>query len=321
MNQLRLNPLTGRWVTVSTGRASRPEDFASDHEQLSSDDASCPFCPGHEEETPPALETYGGAGDWLLRVVPNRYPAFEGGGTMTVDHLGPLFAQAPAIGIHEVLVFSPDHERGWGDLDDNQAGLVMAALRDRLEDHAQTSGVRYSQAIVNHGRAAGASLRHPHGQLLGIPFVPGELVEELAGFRRFAGGCLLCATVSAERDAGHRVVVDDDAVVVVAPWWSGVPFELLVLPTAHGGHLHQAAPADLAAVGRAIRDVLARLRALLGDVSYNIVFHTLPHRSGDPFHWHAHLTPRVHSVGGFEQGTGVPINIVAPEDAARILSA
>jgi UDPglucose--hexose-1-phosphate uridylyltransferase len=196
----------------------------------------------------------------------------------------------------------------------------MAALRDRLEDHAATAGIRYSQAIVNHGTAAGASRRHPHGQLLGIPFVPGELIEELAGFRRFQGGCLLCATIEAEHDAGFRTVALDDEVAVLAPWWSGTPFELLVIPVAHEGHLHHASPASLVATGAAIRDALARLRTLLGDVSYNIVFHTLPHRSDDPFHWHAHITPRVHSTGGFEQGTGVPINIVAPEDVATFLA-
>jgi UDPglucose--hexose-1-phosphate uridylyltransferase len=321
VNQLRLNPLTGRWVTVATGRASRPGEIAADQGHPNGDtESACPFCPGHEEELPPALETYGSTGDWSLRVVPNKYPAFQGSGEMDVERLGPLFAKAPARGIHEVLILTPEHEHSWADLDDRQTGLVMAALRDRLEDHAATSGIRYSQAIVNHGKAAGASLRHPHGQLLGIPFVPGELIEELAGFRRFEGHCLLCATVEAERDAGYRTVAEDDEVTVIAPWWSGVPFELLVVPTRHEGHLHHSDPRSLVAVGAAIRDALARLRTLLGDVSYNIVFHTLPHWSNDPFHWHAHITPRVHSQGGFEQGTGVPINIVAPEDAASFLA-
>ncbi|WP_426571763.1 galactose-1-phosphate uridylyltransferase [Aquihabitans sp. McL0605] len=321
VNQLRLNPLTGRWVTVSTGRASRPGEFAVDQSHPKGDPASgCPFCPGHEEELPPALETYGTSGAWSLRVVPNKYPAFDGTGEMKVERLGPLFAKAPATGIHEVLVLTPEHEHSWADLDDRHTGLVMSALRDRLEDHAAAAGIRYSQAIVNHGKAAGASLRHPHGQLLGIPFVPGEILEELSGFRRFDGGCLLCATIEAEGDAGHRVVSLDDDVAVIAPWWSGAPFELLVLPIDHKRHLHQSTPQSLVAVGVAVRDALARLRTLLGDVSYNIVFHTLPHRSNDPFHWHAHITPRVHSIGGFEQGTGVPINIVAPEDAAAFLA-
>lgn len=321
MNQLRLNPLTGRWATVATGRASRPEDFAHDVVPVETTPIDpCPFCPGQEEALPPALESYGPRGEWLLRVVPNKYPAFEGTGTMHVERLGPLFAKAPATGIHEVLVLTPEHKHSWADLDDNQATLIMAALRDRFEDHAHAPGIRYSQAIVNHGRAAGASLAHPHGQILGIPFVPGELVDEMAGFRRFQGGCVMCGTVKAERAAGHRLVSDHEGVVVVTPWWSATPFELLVIPDHHEGHLRLTEPAVLATVGRALRDALGRLRDLLGEVSYNVVVHTLPHHATDPYHWHVHVVPRVHSVGGFEQGTGVPINIVAPEDACRLLA-
>ena len=321
VNQLRLNPLTGGWVTVATNRALRPEDFARDPSPLNySRSEPCPFCPGHEEALPPALETYDSGGEWRLRVVPNRYPAFQGHEPMVADKVGPVFAKAPASGIHEVLVFTPNHKQSWADLDDDQADLVMTALRDRLAQHAQEPVVRYSQAIVNHGRAAGASLEHPHGQLLGIPFVPDELVDEIAGFRRFTGSCLLCATISAERDATHRTVSDHDGVVVVAPWWSARPFELLVIPETHQGHLRDASEPDLSAVGRAVRDALHQLRDLLGDVSYNLVVHTLPHHADDPFHWHIHLVPRVHSNGGFEQGTGVPINIVAPEEARRLLT-
>lgn len=321
VNQLRLDPLTGRWVTVASGRGSRPDDFAHDPAVVETPSAGpCPFCPGHEEETPPALETYGRDGAWLLRVVPNKYPAFEGTGTMLVDQLGPLFAQAPATGIHEVLVLSPSHTASFADLDDPQAGLAMAALRDRFEDHAHSSGIRYSQAIINHGRAAGASIQHPHGQILGIPFVPDGLLDEIASFRRFSGGCLLCATVEAERDAGHRLVADEGGVVVVAPWWSSSPFELLVIPEGHHPRFHETDPGCLANTGRALRNALRRLRNLLGDVPYNVVLHTLPHHGDDPFHWHLHVTPRVQSTGGFEQGTGVPINIVAPEDACRLLT-
>lgn len=320
MNQLRLNPLTGRWVTVATGRASRPEEFVSDRGPVETDPSRpCPFCPGHEESTPPALETYTESGEWALRVVPNRYPAFEGSGSMLVEHVGPLFARAAATGIHEVLVYTPDHDSSWADLSDAQAQLVMTALRDRFDDHAQSSGVRYSQAIVNHGRDAGASLSHPHGQIIGIPFVPGELAEEINGFHRFTGSCLLCATIEAERSAGYRVVADQDEVVVVAPWWSSMPFELLVIPTAHEGHIRKAMPDDLGGVGLALRDALRRLRSVVGETSYNLVVHTLPHHADDPYHWHVHVLPRLQSNGGFERGTGVPINIVSPEDACGLL--
>ncbi|MGH9184615.1 MAG: galactose-1-phosphate uridylyltransferase [Acidimicrobiales bacterium] len=323
MSQLRLNPLTGRWVAVAVERATRPADFAPRRLPVESDPARpCPFCPGHEEDTPPALETYGPGGEWQVRVVPNLYPAFDGTDRMTVTHLGPVFTQATASGIHEVLVLSPAHRGSWADLDDKQAGLVMAAVRDRLEDHARHSTIRYSQAIVNHGREAGASLEHPHGQLLGIPFVPGELTEELEGFVRFTGSCLLCTVAEAELNLDLRVVERDEAVTVVCPFWGGAPYEMLVIPRAHGAHLARSAPRDVVAVGRALRTALDRLRRCVGDVAYNVVFHTAPHQHRDDnFHWHVHVVPRLTSVAGFEQGTGVLINILAPEVAVRHLTA
>jgi UDPglucose--hexose-1-phosphate uridylyltransferase len=195
----------------------------------------------------------------------------------------------------------------------------MAAIRDRMEDHARRSTVRYTQAIVNSGREAGASLEHPHGQLLGIPFVPGEIAEEEAGFRRFGESCLLCTMAEAEQQVGHRVVVEDERSLVVCPYWSGAPYEMLVLPRTHEVHLESTSPADVVAVGRAIRDALVLLRSKVGEVAYNLVFHTAPHHHDGPFHWHVHIVPRLTSLAGFEQGTGVMINIVAPELAARHL--
>ncbi len=323
MSQLRLNPLTGRWVTLSTDRAMRPGGFAPRNPSVESEPGRpCPFCPGHEESTPPALETYGQEGQWLVRVVPNLYPAFEGDEALAAEHLGPVFTQARASGIHEVLVLAREHDSHWADIGERQAGLVMAALRDRFEEHARRPNVRYTQAIVNHGREAGASIAHPHGQLLGMPFVPGELAEELAGFVRFGEACLLCTTVEAELASGHRVVLDSERAVVIAPYWSGVPYEMLVVPRAHDAHINHADPKALVAVGHALRDALGRLRRAVGDVAYNVVFHTAPHHHRDPaYHWHAHVFPRLTSVAGFEQGTGVLINLVTPEHATRHLTA
>ena len=321
MSQLRLNPLTGRWVTVSPDRADRPGELISRQSPVESDpDRLCPFCPGNEEATPPALETYGASGRWQVRVVPNLFPAFGGNNALRVQNLGPVWTQATASGVHEVLVFSPDHTGSWADLDDKQAGLAMAAIRDRMEDHARRSTVRYTQAIVNAGREAGASLEHPHGQLLGIPFVPGEIAEEEAGFRRHEGSCLLCTTAEAEVQAGHRVVLADEQALVICPFWSGAPYEMLVIPRSHEVHLESTSPPDVVAVGRAIRDALLRLRRHVGDTAYNLVFHTAPHHHEGPFHWHVHIVPRLTSLAGFEQGTGVMINIVAPELAARHLA-
>ncbi|HEY5663988.1 MAG TPA: galactose-1-phosphate uridylyltransferase [Ilumatobacter sp.] len=317
---MRLNQLTGRWVTIVAERALRPSDFAPRADQrIPAADRPCPFCPGNEEATPPALETVGEAGDWEVRVVPNLYPAFHGDEGFAVHHDGPVHVTAEGTGIHEVFVYARDHDAALDRLDDHLAEEFMLTLKRRFCDHAKLPHIRYTQAIVNHGREAGASIAHPHGQLLGLPFVPGEVLDEERAFARFAGGCLLCTTVEAELATGERVVFANDDVAVLCPYWSGSPYELLIVPRRHDLHLQDADTVSLAAVGRALRDTTAFLNRVLGDVAYNVGFHTAPHAHTGEYHWHVHIWPNLVSQAGFERGTGVLINVVPPEQAAESL--
>ena len=318
MSQLRLNPLNGKWVTIVPDRAQRPSDFAPRHQ---SDDLgrACPFCPGNEEETRPAIETTEADGRWSMRVVPNLYPAFNGKDAFAVHHLGPVHVQAEASGIHEVFVYTPDHEGGLHLLDDDHAAEFMFVLKRRLTEHAALPFVRYTQVIVNHGREAGASIAHPHGQVLGLPFVPGEVLDEERAFARFAGGSLLTTTIEAEMATGDRVVFANDDVVAICPFWSGLPYEMLIMPREQEAHLQDASDQTLAAMGRAIRDAVGDLNRTLGDVAYNLGFHSAPHQHGGEYHWHVHVWPQLTTQAGFERGTGVMINIVPPESAATSL--
>ncbi len=320
-NQLRLDPLTGRWVAVAEERAYRPSAFIAKTLPVQDDPgAPCPFCPGNEEETPPALETYGPSGSWTVRVVPNLYPAFSGDEPMVTSNRGPIFTSAPASGLHEVVVLSPEHGASWADLEDAQIGTVMAAIRDRVDVHSRSKVIRYSQLLLNYGREAGASVEHPHGQLLGISFVPHELADEMAGFSRFAGGCLLCTTYEIEETIGVRLIDSDEDSITICPYWSASPYEMMIIPRAHGSHLHLSSTSALGGIGRAVRSALKRLHASLGDVAYNLVIHAAPYRSLGNFHWHVHLVPKLTTKAGFELGTGVSINIVSPEQAASDLT-
>jgi len=320
VSQLRLNPLTGRWVTIVAERAERPTDFAPRTTEVEADpDRPCPFCPGNEEASPPAIETLDEGGHWRMRVVPNLFPAFDGEEPFAVHHLGPVHVEAEASGIHEVFVITPEHGGGSHTLTADDATDLMLVLKRRFQQHADTPNIRYTQAIINHGREAGASLAHPHGQILGLPFVPGEILDEQRAFSRFEGGCILCTTIEAELVDGKRVVFENDDVVCVCPYWSGSPFELLIIPRRHDLHITDADDQSVGAVGIAIRDSIAHLRAALGDLSYNLVFHTAPHHYSGEFHWHVHIWPKLVTTAGFERGTGVLINIVPPEAAAEQL--
>ena len=322
MSHLRLNPLTGRWVTIVADRADRPTDFAPRTTQVEADPGRpCPFCPGHEEATLPALETLDEGGRWRMRVIPNLYPAFDGDEPFAVHHHGPVHVQAEASGIHEVFVYSTQHDGGMHLATDDDMAEAMSMLKRRLVDHAGQHHVRYTQAIINHGREAGASLAHPHGQLLGLPFVPGEMIEEQRAFTRFEGGCILCATIEVEQVEAKRVVVENDDAVCVSPFWAGAPYELLVIPRHHDLHITDSSDDVLRCVGIVLRDSLKALREVHGDLAYNLVLHTAPHHYNGAYHWHVHLFPKLVTTAGFERGTGVMINIVPPEVAAERLRA
>ena len=215
MNQLRLDPLSGRWVVVSPGRAERPYSFVTRSHVPDTLDRPCPFCPGNEEETPPALETYGPTGSWLVRVVPNLYPAFDGDEPFVVANRGPVFTQASAGGIHEILIFSPEHDLTLGQLSQEQVELVMAALRDRIEEHASQPNLRYTQAIVNSGREAGASLEHPHGQLLGMSFIPASWPRS-----RPASPASWVPASCAPPSRPRRTAGNASSTPTTASWWS-----------------------------------------------------------------------------------------------------
>lgn len=307
--------MTGRWVVIAGERAQRPSDFLPRRLPVEDDPLRpCPFCPGSDFDA--VVECVGPDGNWDVRVVPNLYPAFSGNDPMVVSHLGPAFTQAPASGVHDVIILSPDHNVSWADLEPDHAARIMSAIKQRMLEHSAQPGLRYSQAVVNSGREAGASIEHPHGQLLSMPFIPGEAANELAGFARFQGNCLLCAVMEAEEEANHRIVYADDRVMMICPFWSGTPYEMLLVPRTHEGHLYAADDEDLAATGRSVQLALASLRDRLGDVAYNMMFHSAPFRTTADFHWHVHVVPKISTRGGFEMGSGVLINVVPPERAA-----
>jgi UDPglucose--hexose-1-phosphate uridylyltransferase len=313
LSQLRLDPLSGRWVAVNTERARRLPDFnVSDSGFVKPDKNQCPFCEGGNDFE---RDNKG------IRILPNLYPAFFGTEPFVVTHLSPVFTEAPSSGIHEVVVFGQDHNADLSKINDQYAISFMEKVRERLNEYSKMESLRYGQAIINQGKQAGASIEHPHAQLLGIPFVPKELIEEQAGFAKFAGGCLLCTTLETEERISYRVVDKSRSSLTICPFWSAVPFEVLIIPRDHSPHLHLHNPDDIREIGSDLKNALAKIRSVYDHVAYNVIFHTAPFRSNATFHWHIHIIPKLTTQAGFELGTGVSINVIAPEEASEILSA
>jgi UDPglucose--hexose-1-phosphate uridylyltransferase len=327
MPELRKDPIVGRWVIFATERGQRPSDFQLHVAPKSA--GPCPFCPGHEESTPSEVLAYRAVGSapntpgWQVRVVPNRYPALGLEGTLDERTEG-LFERMNGIGAHEVIIETPDHHASLATLPLPHLEAVLWAFRERMLDLMKDQRFRSLQIFKNHGAAAGASLEHPHSQLIALPIVPKRLQEELAGcaaYYRHHGSCLFCDLIQQEIQAGPRVVLENAEFVAVAPFASRFPFEVCFLPKTHGAAFEQATGTTYRLLAAMLREVLRRTHAVLQDPPYNLMLHSAPWTAAcDPsYHWHLELTPRLTGVAGFEWGTGFYINPTLPEEAARFL--
>lgn len=328
--ELRRDPLSGEWVIVSPGRGYRPHSAAGPSPAQGSreEQAACPFCPGNESETPPALLTLPEAGSgepWSVRVVPNRFPAVspEGQGATGSE---PLFRSKPARGFHEVIVETPRHDQEAPARRPAQVRLMIEAYRQRLAALMARPEIAYVVVFKNRGLAAGTSLDHPHSQVVALSQVPGEVRRRVQTARRHyrrTGRCLVCDLVAAERKDGRRLIFEADGFLAYAPFAAAAPYETLLVPLEHGAALTAASPATERGLATSLQSLLRKLDRTLDVPPFNLILRTAPKPwLTDPaLHWYAQLVPRLSRAAGFELGSGVRINMVAPEAAARRLAA
>lgn len=304
MPEYRHDAILDRRVIVAAERATRPHTTALAPE-LRNGPESCPFCPGHEADTPP--ETYRiGAGEpetpgWDIRVVPNLFPIVGAP------------EQGDASGTHEVIILSPDHDRSFAELDLDQAVAVLGTMRDRARVHL-AAGRAYATAFINHGRGAGASIAHPHAQIV-APDAPADAVTAMTA--RFETDLVAREIADARR---QELVVVDGPAPAWCPPASWCPYLMRVAHRSTCARFDEATDAEIRVVATAMHDALGRLGALLGAAPYNAIVHTAPPgmRTAE-MHWHVELIPRTAVVAGFELDSGIFANSVAPEHAAARL--
>ena len=322
-NELRVDPLTGLRVVIAAARADRPGGHFDLEPEAAIDAQRDPFLPGHEDRTPPevyAVRPDGGAPDtpgWSVRVVPNLYPAVAPDGAAPPSEAVPdLFWAEPATGTHEVIVNAPDAVTTMADLAPAQVAVAMEAWRARMRAHAAAACVH---VLVNEGREGGASLPHTHAQLYALDFVPAAVARERERFgahaTRTMGGNLLGDLVQEEVRRRERVVAVDEETVLLAPYASRLPFQLMIAPRRPRARFEDDGPLGAGM----LHDALSRLRRRLGaSPPLNLWVRTAP-RGADHFCWRIDILPRLTHLAGLELGTGVHLCVVAPEQAAAEL--
>ena len=332
MPELRLDPLSGLRTIVAGERAGRPGGEFKVDPRPPIDPEGDPFLEGHEDRTPPevhALRPNGGESDspgWLVRVVPNLYPALSDADVEPGAPADPLaegrgqpglFSSRPAVGAHEVIVHTPRPAGSLAELDANELETAMGVWRERMSAHA--GAAEYVHLIVNEGREAGASLPHTHAQLYALGFVPAAIARERERFTawhdRTQGRNLLEDLVQEEVRLRERVVAVDAEAVAICPYAARVPFQVQIVPRRPRARFEDEGPLGAAL----LLDVLRRLESTLGHVPpFNLWVRTAP-RGTDNFCWRIEIVPRLAQLAGLELGAGLNLNIVPPEIAAQRL--
>ncbi|MCX6761640.1 MAG: galactose-1-phosphate uridylyltransferase [Candidatus Moranbacteria bacterium] len=325
--ELRQDLITGDWVVVSTVRAKRPDEFAKketeeEHQIVAPDCLFCdPIASGQEKD----VLLYGtGDDDWSLRVFPNKYPAFSRptGGQITHKEEGPYFWM-DSIGYHELIV-TRDHSKHIGRMDPIMVAEVLDAYQSRYIDLMNKKSVNYIDIFHNHGKNAGASIPHPHSQLMAIPVVSPYVQSELDGaekYHRMNKHCVYCAMLEWEKEAQKRIVFENDEFVVFCPFASRANFEMWLMPKKHKPYFERMTDDEKIAGGEALQSAIAKLDKGLNNPDFNFYLHTSPCDGKDypHYHWHIEILPKLNIWAGFEISTGIEIITITPEDAAEYL--
>ena len=327
MPEFRQDPITGRWVIIAPGRAMRPHQITAP--SIPAHRETCPFCAGNEALTPgevwalrdPASEA--NTPGWTVRVVANKYPALDDRGA-EINRSGSFYRAAPALGVHEVIIESPDHVVNLNELAAEQFANILYACRARWRALARDRRWRYVMIYKNHGDRAGATLEHVHSQMVALPQMPPQIVEELDGANKhFAatGRCIYCAIIEREIAHGERLVAQSESFVALCPFAPRFGFETWILPRKHDAAFEKTPDRELAAFSEILRDFILMLNRLFDNAPFNYLLHSVPvdESGAEYYHWHLEILPQITRAAGFEWGSGMHMNSIAPEEAARLL--
>ncbi len=321
-SEFRHDLVSGNWVLLSTRRGTRPHEIKARPRRKPTPASRCPFEYPFRDRSPIYLA--GPKSDWRLAVVANKYPAVVHGGRPVKSERNGFYEPIQGAGHHE-LVITRDHFKNFAHLKSEDAKEVFHAFGERYRDLAKEKEVAYISIFHNWGSEAGASVFHPHYQILTVPIVPSYVARALETseeyFRKHKRSVhdVLMKYELAKR---KRIVLENKEAVVLAPYVSREPFELRVYPKRPNPYFEEAADEELGGVVDALQSALLRLEKRLHDPDYNFLIHTAPvaeKKSHHHYKWHIEIIPKLNVDAGFELGTGIEINTVDPDDAAKIL--
>ncbi len=319
ISELRQDPVNRDWIIISTGRAKRPEAFRSRNLAVEATPLNlCPF------ENPQAhgneiVKSYAHG----IKVINNKFPIISGNVCRSGKRVGPYLVKE-AAGYHEVVIFK-DHRRSLAQLDAGEIDQIVSVYRDRYQELKNKECANYILIIHNHGREAGASVSHPHSQIMALPFVPSDISRSLEGSARYhreRGRCVHCDMVEWELKEKQRIIFENENFAVLVPYVPKFSYEIRIFPKAHRPYFEESSEAELKGLAEALQVSLAKIYNGLNNPAYNFFIHTPPASRAedyDYYHWHLEISTRLNTWGGFELGTGGEVIDTDPDEAAEYL--
>jgi len=332
VSEFRKDIISGEWILVVAGRRNRPgaaEKKSAHKKRKSSPKSSCPFERPHGKEQPvlwyphPRMAASENVDSWFLQVVPNKYPALAPHHVCPTDEPAGPYLVREGIGFHEVII-TRDHKRAIADMTPEEVEVVLHAYQERTVSIESEPCIEYILVFHNHGETAGASLTHPHSQLIALPIIPPDVRRSLLGSKQYFqkhGVCAHCDELAFEMKKKTRIIYENKKFIVVAPFASRVSYEVRVFPKLHDAHFERISKADRVYLADALRTALRKIKVALNDPDYNFFIHTAPAKTDgmNHYHWHVEILPRIARWAGVELGTGIQVVAIPPEEAAERL--
>lgn len=335
-SQLRYDLVSKDWVVIATGRAKKPQLFKQEKkdQKRSISSRNCPFC--HiETQLPPTLvfakgkkqnpekKARGINKNWTTVVIPNKYPAFLPHRGLDKKTEGGVYQTMNAVGFHEVVI-TRSHAKSLAKFSLEEIKELIDVYQERYLSLMEKKFVNYISIFHNHGQQAGASMEHPHSQIITTPLIDSDLKKSLISgrnyFKKFKE-CIYCRMNKWEMTAKKRIIFENNNFIAVCPFASKAAFQTIISPKKHLSYFERITEKEKIDLALAFKSVFAKLEKGLNNPAYNFYLHTAPcdGKKYPFYHWHWTVIPKTSTWAGFEIGTRIEISTIEPERAAEYL--
>ena len=333
-SELRLDLVSRDWVVIATGRARRPETFKEEKkEKRRAEKKKCPFCKITSQENPTLVFVKGKKyplkdwsklpSDWSLVVVPNKYPAFLPYPKLEKRVEGGIYQKVNAVGYHEVVI-TRDHKKDIDELPREKIKEVFDAYQERYLALKDKRFVNHIFIFHNHGPKAGASIAHPHSQIITTPHIDTDLENALSRAEQYfkeKKHCVYCRMNKWEIKSKKRIVYENEEFVAVCPFASKTAFQVIISPKKHLSYFEEITEKEKKFLADAFYVVFRKINKGLNNPDYNFYLHSAPCDGKDHnyYHWHWTILPKTSVWAGFEVEARMEISTIEPEEAAKYL--